>query len=459
MVDQVDAGVVLPAGQQRLEHTRGGRLADGDAARDTDDERHRPVRIVLLAEELRGGGEQPLVRGDLQVDQPGQRQVDLFDLEQVDAVSPRPRRPVSSSSVSFSGVAIRSERHWVRSNSTYGLGSLGRGICASLASNVDGMNAGMDSGTLIREYLLLGSALRPGRGGLRRLLHRRPGAAPPGRRRADPDPADLARQARRLLAECRGTEGLERAARRAIWPPTCRRWPARAASSPARTSGSSRRSREYFDVDIAKGDPERYRRGAPPSSTRRSAAAARWPSGCRPTAPARRSRRSGWRSASTRSPSALRDTGARRLPAAGRRDHHLRGGHRQAVVGVQLLPRRLPARPWRSTPTSSSRCRTCRAWSRTSPIPATTPSTAARRPGWWRARAGRADHLPGQHPAMPDGRGSGRSGAVRRDRARTGAPGPPRSTPIWGCGSTANARAGRSPRPPRRWPTCARTPR
>ena len=40
------------------------------------------------------------------------------------------------------------------------------------------------------------------------------------------------------------------------------------------------------------------------------------------------------------------------------------------------------------------------------------------RPG--RRRAGRADDLPGQHPAVPDGRGAGRPGAVRRDRAGVG---------------------------------------
>ena len=86
--DQVDARVVFPAGQKRLQHTGGGRLADGDAAGHADDERHRPVRILLrLAEELRGRREQRLAGGDLQVDQPGQRQVDLFDLEQVELLT------------------------------------------------------------------------------------------------------------------------------------------------------------------------------------------------------------------------------------------------------------------------------------------------------------------------------------------------------------------------------------
>src|SRR4029453_7369473 len=90
--DQVDLRVVSEAGQQRLQHTGGGGLADGDASRDADDERHRPVRILLwLTEELGGGGEQPLTGCDLKVDQPGQRQVDLFDLEQVELLAKTPQ--------------------------------------------------------------------------------------------------------------------------------------------------------------------------------------------------------------------------------------------------------------------------------------------------------------------------------------------------------------------------------
>ena len=71
---------------------------------------------------------------------------------------------------------------------------------------------------------------------------------------------------------------------------------------------------------------------------------------------------------------------------------------------------------------------------------------------------GRADHLPGQHAAMPDGRGIGGPGAVRGDRAELGRPGPPRSMPISGCASTASAQR-RCPKRRRRWPTCGRTPR
>ena len=43
--------------------------------------------LLGLAEELGGGGEQPLAGRDLQVQEPGQRQVDLFDLAQVDLLA------------------------------------------------------------------------------------------------------------------------------------------------------------------------------------------------------------------------------------------------------------------------------------------------------------------------------------------------------------------------------------
>ncbi|CFR34949.1 Uncharacterised protein [Mycobacterium tuberculosis] len=71
---QIYPGVVIPASQQRLQHAGGGGLADRHTAGHTDDERHRPVRVLLgLAEKFRGGREQPLAGGDLQVNQPGQR--------------------------------------------------------------------------------------------------------------------------------------------------------------------------------------------------------------------------------------------------------------------------------------------------------------------------------------------------------------------------------------------------
>ena len=86
--DQVNPGMVFPAGQQRLQHASRGGLAHRHAARDTDDERHRLVGVLLgLTEELCGGGEQPLPGRHLKVDQPCKRQIDLFDLEQVDLLT------------------------------------------------------------------------------------------------------------------------------------------------------------------------------------------------------------------------------------------------------------------------------------------------------------------------------------------------------------------------------------
>ncbi len=79
---------MVPAGQQRLQHAGRRRLADRDAAGHADDERHRPIGVLLrLAEEFGSGGEQSLPGGDLQVQESGQGQVDLFDLEQVDLLA------------------------------------------------------------------------------------------------------------------------------------------------------------------------------------------------------------------------------------------------------------------------------------------------------------------------------------------------------------------------------------
>ena len=80
--DQVHLRVVLPPGQQRLKHACGGGLADRRAAGHAHDEGHRSVGILpRLTQELVGCREQTLARGDLQVDQPSQREEDLFDLE------------------------------------------------------------------------------------------------------------------------------------------------------------------------------------------------------------------------------------------------------------------------------------------------------------------------------------------------------------------------------------------
>ena len=75
--DQVDARMIGPAREQRLEDARGGALADGDRAADADDERHLAVGA---AEELRRHRMQLLRGGDVEVQEPRHRQVDLLDL-------------------------------------------------------------------------------------------------------------------------------------------------------------------------------------------------------------------------------------------------------------------------------------------------------------------------------------------------------------------------------------------
>jgi hypothetical protein len=120
------------------------------------------------------------------------------------------------------------------------------------------MNAGMDSDTLIREYLLLGLRFDrveegyvdsfTGDQALRRQVADEP----------TPDPAGLARDARRLLAEVPRTEGLE--PQRADYLSAHLKALACAGRKFAGEDvGFVEEVREYFDVDIAKGDPDRYR--------------------------------------------------------------------------------------------------------------------------------------------------------------------------------------------------------
>ena len=155
------------------------------------------------------------------------------------------------------------------------------------------------------------TALRPGRGGLRRLLHRRP--RPAARGRSDepaPDPADLARQADRLLAELPRRAGRRRA-------PTFVGAHLRALACAGRKFAGE----DVGFVDEVRGLLRRPdRQGRPgalparrtPSSTTPSAAPARSPTGCRPTARRRRSRPRASRSASTPSPARCATASARR---------------------------------------------------------------------------------------------------------------------------------------------------
>ncbi|SKV40663.1 Uncharacterised protein [Mycobacteroides abscessus subsp. massiliense] len=83
---QVHAGMVVPAGEQCLQHARRCRLAYRDAASDADNEGDKTVR-VLVPEEGGGGGEEPLAGGHLKVNETSQRQVDLGDLGQIDLLA------------------------------------------------------------------------------------------------------------------------------------------------------------------------------------------------------------------------------------------------------------------------------------------------------------------------------------------------------------------------------------
>ncbi|MBJ7465522.1 MAG: DUF885 domain-containing protein, partial [Mycolicibacterium sp.] len=116
----------------------------------------------------------------------------------------------------------------------------------------------MDSGTLIREYLLLGLRFDrveegyvdsfTGDPALRRQVADEP----------TPDPADLAREALRLLAEVPSTEGLD-AQRAGYLAAHLKALACAGRKFAGEPVGFVEEVREYFDVDIAKGDPDRYR--------------------------------------------------------------------------------------------------------------------------------------------------------------------------------------------------------
>jgi hypothetical protein len=120
------------------------------------------------------------------------------------------------------------------------------------------MDSGMASDTLIREYLLLGLRFDrveegyvdsfTGDPALRAVV----GAEPP------PDPADLARQAERLIAEVPGADGLD--SPRADYIAAHLRALACAGRKFAGEDvGFVQEVHDYFDVDIVKGDPDKYR--------------------------------------------------------------------------------------------------------------------------------------------------------------------------------------------------------
>ncbi|WP_319450677.1 MULTISPECIES: DUF885 domain-containing protein [unclassified Mycobacterium] len=116
----------------------------------------------------------------------------------------------------------------------------------------------MDATTLIREYLLLGLRFDRVEEGyvdsftgdpeLRRTVESEP----------TPDPADLARQAQRLLAAVPQAEGLE-AQRGDYLAAHLKALACAGRKFAGEDVGFVEEVREYFDVDIVKGDPEKYR--------------------------------------------------------------------------------------------------------------------------------------------------------------------------------------------------------
>src|SRR6478672_4178368 len=218
------------------------------------DERHRPVRILLgLTEELRGGGEQPLARRDLEVDQPSQRQVDLFDLQQVQLLAETPQRqhlvfgqlhrrrhaqgaPLTPVELHV-GARLAQPRH-----------------ALSLAFTVEAM----DATTLIREYLLLGLRFDRIEEGYVDSFTGDPGLRKQVQNEPAPDPADLATGAERLAAEVPLADGLD-PARADYLTAHLRALACAGRKFAGQDVGFVDEVAAYFDVHIAKGDPERYR--------------------------------------------------------------------------------------------------------------------------------------------------------------------------------------------------------
>jgi hypothetical protein len=120
------------------------------------------------------------------------------------------------------------------------------------------MSKAMDATTLIREYLLLGLRFDRVEEGyvdsftgdpeLRRAVESEP----------SPDPADLARQAQRLLAAVPQAEGLE-AQRGDYLAAHLKALACAGRKFAGEDVGFVEEVREYFDVDIVKGDPDKYR--------------------------------------------------------------------------------------------------------------------------------------------------------------------------------------------------------
>ena len=84
--DEIDLRHVRPAREQRLQHARGGRLADRHRAADADDVGHLGV---LGAEEFLLRDEQPLGRRHVHRQETRERQINLLDLLHVEPIVQR----------------------------------------------------------------------------------------------------------------------------------------------------------------------------------------------------------------------------------------------------------------------------------------------------------------------------------------------------------------------------------
>ncbi len=77
--DEVDAGVVRPAGEETPQHARGGRLASRHATGDGD---HIGYAWRQRAEEAGRDAVELLHGGDVEIQQPGEGKVDLLHFAQ-----------------------------------------------------------------------------------------------------------------------------------------------------------------------------------------------------------------------------------------------------------------------------------------------------------------------------------------------------------------------------------------
>src|SRR6185312_6675793 len=150
----------------------------------------------------------PLARRDLKVDQPGERQVDLFDLERVEFLA----EAAKLKHLVFGQLHRR--RHAQRAPLTPVELHVGARLAQprhglSLAFTVEAMDLGMDSAAVIREYLLLGLRFDRIEEGYVDSFTGDPALRKQVQNEPTPDPADLAVAADRLAAEVSRTDGLE----------------------------------------------------------------------------------------------------------------------------------------------------------------------------------------------------------------------------------------------------------